>query len=252
MGVHVLELGGVDHGALDAHAQVAPAAAGDDAAEAGAEAASHPGLQRELGGLGALGAERANGLEHRRGAAGVHGRVGVALELEREQLGDKSAAAHGAVVGGHARVSQQRGSRGVPAVAEAEQHGGSASSAIASFEGPAPQERILPDRERRDPGAATHEDRAARIGGRGEADTERPQQPHLLPSAQLAQPARAGPDVLEQEVRLPPGGEAGEGEGARQMGALVLPPPQRSAAASIANWPGSGVGPWGSAKRSTL
>ncbi len=48
-----LELGGVDHGAVDAHAQVAAAAPGHHAAEAGAEAAGHAGLERELGGRGA-------------------------------------------------------------------------------------------------------------------------------------------------------------------------------------------------------
>ena len=40
------------------------------------------------------------------------------------------------------------------------------------------------------------------VGGRAEAAPERPERPQPLARPQLAQPPRAGPDVLEQEVRL--------------------------------------------------
>ena len=46
--VHPIERGGVDHRAVDADPQIAAVARGHDAAVAGAEAARHAGLQREL------------------------------------------------------------------------------------------------------------------------------------------------------------------------------------------------------------
>ena len=60
----------LEHRAVDAQPDVAVARR-HDAAEAGAEAARHPGLERELGGDVVLGAQRPHRLEHRRRPAGV-------------------------------------------------------------------------------------------------------------------------------------------------------------------------------------
>ena len=122
--VDVLELGGVDHRPVDADAQVAAAAARHDAAVAGAEAAGHAGLERELRGRARLRAQSARTPSSIAGGpAGVDDRVRVALELRGEQLGDE------AVVADRSRRRwrcARRRSSAAPAararVAEAEQH----------------------------------------------------------------------------------------------------------------------------------
>ncbi len=190
VGVDVIELAGIDHRAVDAHAQVAAAALGHDAAVAGAEAARHARLECELRGHLALLAHRSHGFEHRCGATGVDGRVRVALQLLVEQLGDEPVVANRAVVARDARVAQQRGALGASRVAEAEQHADLAG------------ERVLQDRERRDADAAADKQRAPSVGCGAEAAPQRAEHPQLVTGAQLAQPLRTGTDVLEQEVRL--------------------------------------------------
>ena len=183
----VSSVGRVEHGPVDAQAHVAVAGR-DDAAEAGAEAARHAGLERELGGHVVLGAERAHGLEHRRRPAGV--------DLARTSR--PSSAASSSVtspwwprepssVATRALV-QQRRALGVRGVAEAEQRERRRA------------QRVLPDRQRRDPDAAADEDRPARLARRGEAAPERAEQPQLVARVQLGEPLRAGADILQQEV----------------------------------------------------
>ena len=133
----------------------------------------------------------------------------VAAQFRGEQLGDESPVPDRPVVGGHARTAEERGALGVRGVAEAEQHerGGA--------------ERVLPDRQRRDPDAAAGQDRPARLARRREAAAQRAEQPHLVTRAELAQPLGARADVLEQEVERAAGVGAGHGEGPREERALV-------------------------------
>ena len=72
--------------------------------------------------------------------------------------------AHRAVVGGDARVAQQRGAARPVAVAKAQQHDGFHA---------AQSERVLQDGKRRDADSASHEDRALPRGRGGEAAPER-------------------------------------------------------------------------------
>src|SRR4051794_32412546 len=107
-----LELGRVEHGAVDTEALVAVLRR-HDAAEAGAVAARHPGLERELGGHVALGREGAHGFEHRRRAAGEDRCIRVLVELLAQQLGDERPAPDRAVVGDHERVGREEQPRGL-------------------------------------------------------------------------------------------------------------------------------------------
>src|SRR3954451_3682811 len=80
-----LQLRGVEHGPVDAQPHVARPGR-HDAAEAGAEAAGHPGLERELSRDALLGAHGADRLEHGRRAAGVDLGARVTAELGAQQL----------------------------------------------------------------------------------------------------------------------------------------------------------------------
>ena len=198
-----------EHGAVDAQPHVA-AARRHDAAEAGAEAAGHAGLERELGRDVVLGAQRPHRLEHRRRAAGVDRRTRVAAQLRRQQLGHQPAVPDRPVVGGHARAGQQRGALGVRGVAEAEQHERVARRARRAG---SPAAR---SRRRRRPGAAGGRARARRSPARaGRAATAR------RPASSSASRSVPGPDVLEQEVERPVGVAARDREGAREERALV-------------------------------
>ena len=115
----------------------------------------------------------------------------------------------------------------------------------------APPERVAPDHQRRDPDAAAHEHRpaAGRAGGgrsRGRAGrAARRRRP--APSAHSR--SVPGPTSSSTKSSRPsPWRRATENARGRN-GRSSAPPPQRSAAASIANWPGSGAGPSGSATR---
>ena len=62
---------------------------------------------------------------------------------------------------------------------------------------------------------------AAAVARRREAAAERAEQPDVVAGAQLREPVRAGPDVLEQEVERPVVVAAGDGERAREERPLV-------------------------------
>ena len=130
-----------------------------------------------------------------RRAAGVDVGARVGVELGGEQLGDEAVVAGRAVVGRHARSAQQRRALGVRGVAEAEQR-------------PARRRRRRAARPGRIASGAMptpppHEERAAAVLGRGEADARAgPSTQSPSPGAQLAQPRRARADVLEHEVEL--------------------------------------------------
>ena len=82
-------------------------------------------------------------------------------------------------------------------------------------------EVVLQDHQRGDPDAAADQQHPPARLRRGEAPPERPHGEHPLTRLQLAQPARAGTHVLEQEVGLL-AGVAGDRQGAGQERALVL------------------------------
>ena len=149
----VLQLGCVDHRAVDAHAQIAAATPGHDAPEARAEPAGHPSLERELGRRAALRAHRPDALEHRRLGRTRRRRPRVAFELGVEQIGDQAVMADGAVVSGHAGAVEQRCARGASASRKPSRTVASHSSAV------------LEDRQGRDPDAAADQDRTASVGG---------------------------------------------------------------------------------------
>ena len=116
-----------------------------------------------------------------------------------------------AVVCRHARAVEQRRAPGARRVAKAQQGGGLA------------RQPVLQDRERRDPRAATDQQRPPPRRRGPEPAAERPERPHLLALLQLAQPPRARADVLQQEVRFAPP-PARDREGPRQVGPLVDSP----------------------------
>ena len=91
----------------------------------------------------ALRADRPHGLQHAGRPAGVDGRVGVALELLQEQVGDRPVVAGGTVVAGDAGAFEQLRPGHPRAVAKAEQDGHRGP--------PRRDERVLQDRQRRDP-----------------------------------------------------------------------------------------------------
>src|SRR3954451_23174422 len=93
MRLDLVEQRGVEHRAVDADADVAPVARGDDAAEAGTESAGHPGLERELGRDRVLLAECPDRLEHPRRPAGVDLDVRGGIE----EVGDQAVVTHRAV-----------------------------------------------------------------------------------------------------------------------------------------------------------
>src|SRR4051794_2689133 len=95
-------------------------------------------------------------------------------------------------------------------VPETEEHGGVA-------------QRVLPDRERRDPDATADEQRPPIGLRRAEADAERTEQPQPVARAQLAQAPRARAHVLEEEVEPAVLVGAENGERAREEGPLVGP-----------------------------
>jgi len=101
VGIDVLELGGVDDGAVETDPQIAAAARGHDAAEAGAKAAGHARLQGQLRGCPFALAYRPDSLEHPRWAAGINDGVGIVMKLGLEQIRDEPVVAAGAVVSCH-------------------------------------------------------------------------------------------------------------------------------------------------------
>src|SRR3954452_22879511 len=211
---HLREELGIDHRPVDADPHVAAVARRHDAAEAGAEAARHAGLERELCRHAAFGAQRPDRLEHRRRPAGVDRRMLVLVEGGEEQVGDEAVVAGAAVVGRDARVGEQRRARGVGGVAEAEQRRRRAAGG---------EELVVPDRQRRGPDPAAAQQRPAAVAGRGEAEAERAGEPQRVAGPQRAQPRRPGADVLEHE--LEPARPRPQGrERARQERPLVLSP----------------------------
>ena len=162
----------------------------DDAAEAGAEAARHPRLQRELGRHVAAGAQLSDGLEHRGRTAGVDLDVVVGVEPLGHQLGDQAMVADAAVVGRDLWGGEQHRSGGVGRVSEAKQRRRLAA------------ELVLPDRQRRDPDATSDKQRRASLAGRCEPCAERPDEHQVVAGLKLAQSLGAGTDVLDQEMKL--------------------------------------------------
>ena len=78
-----------------------------------------------------------------------------------------------AVVGRHPGIGEQPGALGTGCVAEADQRRRAA-------------QLVLPDRERRDPHPATHEQRPASVLGRAEPESERPDEEQVLTGLELA------------------------------------------------------------------
>ena len=110
----------VEHGPVQAEPHVAVRGR-HHAPEAGAEAARHSRLERELCGHAALRAESAHGFEHRRWPTGIDGPARVGIELSRQQLRHERLASHRPVVGDHLRLpGEQRRCLGVLRAAEAE------------------------------------------------------------------------------------------------------------------------------------
>src|SRR5271165_6457580 len=204
------ELAGVEDGAVEAYPHVAASASRHHAAEAGAEAARHARLERELGrGAGAL-AQRPHRLEHGGRTARIHERPRAVAELLGEELRDGPLQAGRAVVGCEACPIEQPGALGVGAIAEAEQ------------DRCGHREAFLQDREGGDADAAADEDRPHPRGRRREAPAERAGHPQPLAPCELTQPPCARADILEQEVQLAVD-VAGDREGPGQVGPLVLP-----------------------------
>src|SRR3954452_9969733 len=206
------ERGRVQHRPVDADPHVAAVARRDDAAEARADPARHPRLERELSRHAALRAQRPHRLEHRRRPAGVDRRVLVLVERCDEQVGDQALVADAAVVGRDARVGEERRAGRVRGVAEAEQGGRRAGGG---------EQLVLPDRQRRGADPAAAKQGPAVVLGRGEAEPERTGDPDRVAGRQRAQPRGPGPDVLEHELE-PAGPCAEDRERARQERALVL------------------------------
>jgi riboflavin biosynthesis pyrimidine reductase len=167
--VDPLELRAVDHGSVEADAEIATTPARYDAAEAGPEAAGHAGLERQLAWRAARGADRSHALEHAGRAAAVDGGAGLTVELLAEEIGDRAVIAGGPVVGGEVRLVKERGGERSAQIAEPEQHGRAAG------------ERVAEDGQRSDADTAADEDRAWPLGG-GEtkAGTERPECPQAI------------------------------------------------------------------------
>src|SRR3954470_14814570 len=144
--------------AVDAEPDVSPIHPRHRAAEAGAETAGHRRLHRQLAGHLVLRTKSANGLQHRRGAAGVDDSGGgvVAGQHRGEKVGDVALVAGVAVLAGEADVGAEGAAgaeelleaAGMLLVAEAEQD---AEGDAALYEVAAP------DRHRRDPDPAADE-----------------------------------------------------------------------------------------------
>ena len=130
--------------------------------------------------------------------------MAAVVQLPHEQIGDQAVVADAAVVGGQAGVGEERGAGGVWRIPEAEQH----ERVVAQL--------VLPDGQRRDPDPAAHEQRPASVARRGEAEAERSNQRESVSILELAQPLRAGADVLDEELELVVvRGGAQDAEGAR-------------------------------------
>ena len=225
-------------GPVDAQPHVALARR-HHAAEAGAEAARHARLERELGRdrrarRTARGPPRASPAARRR-----RPRVGVALELGLEQIGHQAVVPDAAVVG---RQLRRLGSSARPGGVRARRGSRAATGAvprpgwscqIASGAIPTPP----PTSSGRRPSRAARE-AAARAARRAAA-------PRRLASSHSR--LVPGPDVLEQEVQLAvrPAGRAQDAEGARQKRPLALPPPHRSRRAACRTARRCGRGPVG-------
>ena len=211
----------VDHRSVDADAQVAAAGRRDDAAEAGAEAARHRRLERELRRDVTLRAQRPDRLEHRRRAARVDDGVGVCVELCGEQLGDEAVMADRAVVGGdrarrtaarRRRRGRRRGSRAAPSP-------------------PPPARRARSPAARSRPRRRTGSPGARRAG----ATNPRPSGPvSHSPSPGSEAHSRAVPGPTSSSRNCSPSGPSRRTDSARaRNGRSSSPPPQSRSAASM-------------------
>ncbi len=238
---HRFEPSGVEHRAVDADADVAAVAHRHDAAEAGAEAARHAGLERELRGHAAGVAQRADGFEHAGRPAGVDRGVIVGVEL-------------GARAGSVTKpwwptepssVAIARLGASPPAVAPraASPPGGRAPRGSRPPKTFAPAACSASRKPSRTAGSSPCARRTrahaasggiptpppARIARRPSPGSSKPSPSGPVihsssPAPQLAEAARARPDVLEHEAQLPVGG-AEERERPRHERPLVLPRP---------------------------
>ena len=190
------------------------------------------------GHAGAL-ADRAHALEHARGPACVDRRRRVALELALEQRRDEAVVARGAVVGRDLGVPQQLARR-----ARGRRRGSRAAPSRGRPRAPArpggsPAARCRRRRPRGSPAGAPLAGRVEARGRRGPPPTAARPRPARTAAACRGRRPRAG------TASSPSSWRATEKARARN-GRSSSPPPQRSAAASIANWPGAGAGPSGS------
>src|SRR5436853_135238 len=194
-----------DHRAVDAEPHVAAVGLRHRAAEAGAEAAGHRRLHRQLAGDVVVGAEGADRRQHRRRAAGVDDGGGgvVAGEHRRQQIGDVALVAGVAVLAGEADVRAEAAAgaeelvqpSGVSLVAEAEK----------DTEGNASLDQVAaPDRHRGDADAAADKDRPGGFGvdlpRSREGVAERAGAPDPLARLQLAESIGASSEALDEEV----------------------------------------------------
>ena len=116
----------------------------------------------------------------------------------------------------------QRRALGVGGVAEAEQ-----DERVGA-------ERVLPDRQRRDPDAAAGEDGRRPSRGAREAAAERAEQPEPVAGAQLARAgACPGPTSSSMKSSVPSAWRRATENARGRNGRSSSPPPQRSAAASM-------------------
>ena len=195
--------------AVDAEADVAAAAGGDGAAEAGAVAAGHRRLMASSQATPRSAHSAAHRIEHRRRAAGVDGGAGgvVALEHRRQQVGDVAGVAGVAVLAGEADLAA--GEEVVEAAGVGLGRGsragrGSGRRARRSAGAGARAGRC---RCRRRPGSRPAAPGASSRGV-GEGVAERAVDPDPLARLELAEPLGAGADPLDQEVeahgRRPP------------------------------------------------
>src|SRR5829696_2025801 len=182
-----LEVARLQHRAINAQAYVADLGR-YDAAEAGSKPAGHSGLQRQLCGHLALGADRAYRFEHGWRSARVNG---AAVQTVVQQFGHQAGVADRSVVGCKKGVRPENcGGFGVGGGAEAEQHG--------RVRG----QLVVQGQQRRRSDAAADQQRCSTFGRRREADPQRAQDPYALPRLQLREPLRARTDGFEQEVQL--------------------------------------------------
>ncbi len=217
-----------------------------------------PASSASCAGVALLLAHGPDALEHRGRPARVHDRVGIALELGGEQLRDQSV-----VAAASRRRSPRAGRAAARRPRRARRRGSRAARSRRSrpsHRWPPPGRRPWRTRRRACPAGS----RAARCrcrrrrAARGARLRGAVKPCPSGPSAHSASPGRSsdsrrvpGPTSSSRKCDSPSRWRAMENARGR-CGRSCSPAPQRSTAASIANWPASGFGPSGSAARRRL